>query len=125
MVTDLLLEDADGKRYTEHPDPNVDVAAVTLNANFFVENGLETAFFNIDSHAVGSAEFLARGGDAGSFVYMLGYPMRLVDMESNAPICRLGCVARIDEREIARTKKHPGRYSELSGKFGESDCVEA
>ncbi len=104
ITTDVSLEDAGVKCYSEHPDPNVDIAAVSLNADFFIENELETACFNIDSHAMDSSVFLARGGDAGSFVYMLGYPMGLVDMESNAPICRLGCVARIDEREIARTK---------------------
>lgn len=36
---------------------------------------------------------------------MLGYPMGLVNVDSTVPICRSGCVARIDENEIATKKK--------------------
>lgn len=59
--------------------------------------------FDIDEHAVSSDELVDSGGGEGSFVYMLGYPIGMVDIESNAPICRLGCIARADEREIRRT----------------------
>ena len=50
-----------------------------------------------------SSEFISEGGGEGTYVYMLGYPMGLVDVESNHPICRCGCVARAYSKEIKRT----------------------
>lgn len=104
MTADIRLEENGAKTYSEHPSDYVDVAAVTLNADFFTENDLEVAYFDIDRHAMDTSEFLEKGGNAGSFIYMLGYPMGLVDVDSNVPVCRLGCVARVEEHEVARTK---------------------
>lgn len=51
-----------------------------------------------------SSEYLEKGGDEGSYVYMLGFPMGLVNIDTNTPICRGRCVARIDPSEIEKNK---------------------
>lgn len=97
------------KLYTEHPrrsndaSMSADIAALLLPAGELEKIGIQLSAFDIDEHAISSSEFVDSGGGEGSFVYMLGYPIGMVDIESNAPICRFGCIARADEREIRRT----------------------
>lgn len=103
-VIDMPLQE-DGKiLFSIHPDSQVDIAAVLLNGSYLENNKLEVFAFNIDTNALTSDEFLNNGGGEGSNVYMLGFPMGLVDIDSNMPICRGGCVARADRQEIKRTK---------------------
>lgn len=90
--------------YKEHPDPNVDIAVLRLNGDYITENNLEFPAFDIDEHAMSSSDLRNNGVDEGSLVYMLGYPMGLVNDRSKAPICRLGCVARMSEAQINETK---------------------
>lgn len=87
-----------------HPDPNVDIAILRLNGGFITENNLDFPAFDIDEHAMNSSDLRENGVDEGSLVYMLGYPMGLVNVNSKLPICRLGCVARMSEVQIRETK---------------------
>lgn len=59
--------------------------------------------FDIDSNSFSSVELRDNGVDEGSLVYMLGYPMGLVNVNSELPICRMGCIARISEEQIAES----------------------
>jgi S1-C subfamily serine protease len=104
-IIDMPLVDKGKKLYSVHFNSNVDIAVVLLNGGFITENNLKFSAFNIDEHALTSSEFLEKGGDEGSYVYMLGFPMGLVNIDTNTPICRGGCVARIDPTEIDRTKQ--------------------
>lgn len=104
MTTPISVKANDEKLYSEHPDNDVDVAVVLLNGSFFEKNDLLLSAIDIDENALTSTELIEQGGGEGSYVYMLGYPMGLVDVDSNAPICRGGCIARADDHEIARTK---------------------
>lgn len=105
MVIDLPLMVNGIKMYSTHPDENVDIAVVLIDGSCITKNNLDFAAFNIQEHALTSEEYLKEGGDEGSFVYMLGFPMGLVNVESNVPICRFGCIARMDQTEIS-AKKH-------------------
>ena len=100
----LALES--GKTYFENPDERVDIAAIQLHGGVIEKNNLEFSAFDVDEHILTSSELKERGLSEGSSVFMLGYPlpMRLVNSESNAPICRAGCVARFDLNEISKSK---------------------
>ena len=100
----MPVKEGDKKLYSEHPDENVDVAVMRLRGGFFEKNDLLLSAIDIDEHSLSSSDFIEQGGGSGSNIFMLGYPMGLVNVDSNAPICRGGCIARIDEREIERTK---------------------
>ena len=89
--------------YMLHSNPKVDIAVLPLNGSFIQKNNLEFPCFDIDENAMISSELLEKGIDEGSLVYMLGFPMGLVNISSNLPICRLGCVARLSAEQIAES----------------------
>jgi len=103
-IIDMPLLENGQPLYSVHPDNKVDVAVILLNGGFITQNNLQFFGFNIDEHVLTSKEFLEKGGNEGSFVYMLGYPMGLVNIGTNTPICRGGCIARIDPDEIEKDK---------------------
>lgn len=88
---------------TYHPNDNVDIAAITIDGSVIMSENLEFSFFDIDTAAYSSKELRDSGFNEGNLIYMLGYPMGLVNIDSNQPICRMGCVARIDEKQINRS----------------------
>ena len=104
-IVDMPLEDNGKLLYSTHDDEKADIAAVLINGQFLTENNLQFSAFNTKEHLLESSELMKQGVDEGSYVYMLGYPMGLVNVDSNTPICRGGCIARIDEREINSTKQ--------------------
>lgn len=87
-----------------HEDPDVDIALISISGNVLSENNLIFSFFDIDEQALNSQELRNNGFNEGSFVHMLGYPLSLVDKYSNQPICRFGCIARINEEQISSNK---------------------
>ena len=80
-----------------------DIAAVMLSGTTITQRHLKFSSFDIDSNSFSSFELRDNGVDEGSLVYMLGYPMGLVNMNSELPICRMGCIARISEEQIAES----------------------
>ena len=101
-VLDAPLKNNDGSlRYITHDLEDIDVAVLPLSAQFIENNGLDFPCFNIDENAMTSSELRTNGADEGTIVYMLGFPMGLVNTSSNMPICRMGCISRMSEIQIA------------------------
>ena len=101
----MPLEENGKLLYSTHDDEKIDIAVVLINGRFLTENNLLFSAFNTKEHLLKSSELKNLGVDEGSYVYMLGFPMGLVNIDSNTPICRGGCIARIDENEINSTKQ--------------------
>lgn len=80
-----------------------DIAAVMLSGTTITQQHLKFSSFDIDGNSFSSFELRDNGVDEGSLVYMLGYPMGLVNVNSELPICRMGCIARISEEQIAES----------------------
>lgn len=104
FVIDMPLCDNGSYLYTNHPSPEIDISAVLINGGYLGEHNLDYAGYDIFRNAKSSVELRAAGCTEGNDMFMLGYPMGLVDVESNTPICRSGCLARMDRKEIERTK---------------------
>ena len=102
-TVDVPLIEEGKPHYVCHPDKAVDIAVLLLNGAYFVENELAFDCFDIDEHALTSTDLRQEGVDEGSLVYMLGFPMGLVNSSSRLPICRLGCIARMSEAQIKET----------------------
>lgn len=100
---DVLLIENGMPLYISHPNEEIDIVVLPLNGNFIAENKLEFPFFDIDENAMTSVDLLERGVDEGSLVYMLGFPLGLVNETSNLPICRLGCVARMSKEQVSES----------------------
>lgn len=77
---------------------------ITISNQLYIDNHKNDFFaFDIDNDALDSEQLRKFDVDEGSLIYMLGYPMGLVNMSSSTPICRLGCIARMDKEQIEST----------------------
>lgn len=94
----LIDVDIDLSDYKTHSF--ADIAVVLLPGRFVDEKNVNFSSFDIDADAYTSRELMDNGVDEGSIVYMLGYPMGLVNVNSKLPLCRLGCIARISEEQL-------------------------
>jgi hypothetical protein len=78
-----------------HPEAHVDVAALTINASMLKQELRKYAFFQSDAHVFASDQLKSEGVSEGDNVFVLGFPMGMVDQERQYVICRTGIVARI------------------------------
>lgn len=88
----VLLVDINGYRLSSHPNPNVDIVAVSIEGRLLKSNELG---FNIVDESITIDQMKQKGVGEGDAVYALGYPMGIVDMHHSYPICRMGCIASI------------------------------
>ena len=81
--------------WTFHPDPDVDVAVLVIDAIGGSLKDVKLSFMREDVHAA-SLEKLRQGKfSEGNEVFVLGYPLGLAGDEQNYVIVRHGIVARI------------------------------
>lgn len=99
-IMDATIKNGNTILYQVHDNPNIDIAVLPLDGAVIMQNNLEFPSFDIDDNALSSAELRASGVDEGTLIYMLGFTMGRVNQASGDPICRLGCVARINEAQI-------------------------
>jgi hypothetical protein len=78
-----------------HPDDAVDVAVITVNANYLKDELVKYAFFQSDAHAFACDQLKNEGVTEGDGIFVLGFPMGMVDQERQYVICRGGSIARI------------------------------
>lgn len=106
------------KLYKVHPISNIDIAVIQLNGSYIEQNKLNFIGFDIDENSMNSTSLRENGIDEGSLIYMLGFPMGLVNESSLLPICRLGCIARINEAQINETKSFLADIQNFPGNSG-------
>jgi S1-C subfamily serine protease len=93
---ELSLFDENKKQiWLAHPDPEVDLAVVGINAQFLREYGIHFAFFRSDQHVVNRLQASEMGISEGDGVFVLGFPMGLIGEKRNFVIVRQGAIARI------------------------------
>jgi S1-C subfamily serine protease len=93
---DLRLRREDGSPvWIAHPDPEIDVAIVTLNARQLREDGIRFQYFRNDQHVADREKAKELGITEGDGVYALGSPLELIGGERNFVIVRQGAIARI------------------------------
>ena len=78
-----------------HPDEKVDVAVLPINVNALKDDYRKYSFFQSDAHIATTVTMKAEGITEGDGVFVLGFPMGLVDAARQYVICRSGCVARV------------------------------
>lgn len=92
----MTLIDSNGvKIYSEHPHKDADIVAIQIIPKVIIENKLSLSYFDLDDHALKLEQMKETGVYEGSLIYALGFPMNLVNDSVKAPICRLGCIARV------------------------------
>lgn len=89
--------------WIRHPNSSVDLGAVFVNASVLQSKNMRFNFIRDDEHAFSLTQLKSEGVTEGDGVYVLGYPMGLVDTKWQAAICRVGCIARIQDVIAAGT----------------------
>jgi S1-C subfamily serine protease len=92
----VSLRDALGTpTWFAHDDENIDVAALSINAQLLHEHGIRFNVFRNDRHTAGRARATSLGISEGDGVFVLGFPLGLVGEGRNFVIVRRGSIARI------------------------------
>ena len=95
---DAKLRARNGRElWIRHPNDAVDLGAIFINAGFLRSKYMRFAYFKDDEHTYTITQLKSEGVTEGDGVYVLGYPMGLVDSRWQSAICRLGCIARIQD----------------------------
>jgi S1-C subfamily serine protease len=93
---ELALRDEAGKpKWFSPPDPNIDVAVLSVNAGFLREQQIKFQFFISDQLMADRRKAGELGVSEGDGVYVLGFPLDLVGGLRNFVIVRQGVIARI------------------------------
>lgn len=106
------------KIYREHSNPQIDIAIIQISGDFLKQNNILFCGFDIDENAMTSSVLRKNGIDEGTLIYMLGFPMGLVNENSLFPVCRLGCIARMNEAQINDTKNFLADIQNFPGNSG-------
>lgn len=94
-VGNLRLKENGRCIWAGHPDPDIDVAVVSLDAGKLAALGVDIRFIQEDANALTRAQMKADGVCEGDTVFVLGFPMGMVAEHENAAIVRGGTLARI------------------------------
>ena len=98
----IKMEDAS---WTVHPDPEADVAVLSLNPERMKADGIEYYFFLADGHVCTIEQARTDQVSEGDGVFVLGFPLGETGEERNYVIVRQGIIARVQDwlRGTART----------------------
>jgi S1-C subfamily serine protease len=103
---ELSYMDEHGKpTWHVHPDDDVDLAVVRINANLLRERGARYDFFRSDGPILSREKAKEIGLSEGDGIFVLGFPMGLADGIQNYVILRQGVIARIRDRLDSPTVK--------------------
>lgn len=90
-----LLDKSGGYLWREHPGQIIDIAVIAINADFLKAEGVCYDFFQSDNHLMPLSEMSQTGVSEGDFIYVLGFPMGIVDLDRQFVIARSGIIARL------------------------------
>jgi S1-C subfamily serine protease len=91
---DIPLFDSKGIPYWQGHS-KVDLAAIGIDADFLRHEKISYSFFKLDSNGMNLLEMTQNGVSEGDFIYVLGFPMGIVDLDRQYVIARSGIIARL------------------------------
>lgn len=90
------LMDDNGATWAAHKEENIDVAAVPLSANIWRKAGISTiSLFRDDQDVLFKNDPATNQLYEGDGIFLLGFPLGLVEGPRNYVIVRAGCLARV------------------------------
>jgi len=93
------------KKWVGHPKDLIDVAVIWINTNILRNEKRLFDYFRSDMHIYPKSRMISSGVTEGDNIYVLGFPMGLVDKTQQYVICRRGCIARIRDFFDNRTSE--------------------
>ncbi len=92
----VLLRDSTGKLlWTGHPKSDTDVAVISISGGFLQQEGRHFSIFKSDAHIMTRKQMAEGQITEGDRVFVLGFPMGLVDQIRQYTICRHGILSRV------------------------------
>ncbi len=82
-------------KWVGHPEENVDVAVIQIDANLLVRENMKFNFFKSDDSVFWKEKLKEMETTEGDYIYVLGFPMGLVSVDRQHAILRSGAIARI------------------------------
>ena len=83
--------------WTVHPDPEADVAVMSLDPTWLQSSGVERFFFQAEDHTISLEQAQNTQVSEGDGVFVLGFPLGESGEERNYAIVRQGIIARIQD----------------------------
>ena len=103
----VSLTDNDGTRlWFEHPSGAADIAVSPLNGKKLQDEQRQFSFIQSDKHLMDKSKMRELQTTEGDRVFVLGFPMGLVDSERQYAICRSGILSRIRDYLDNRTNEY-------------------
>lgn len=90
--------------WSGHPDADVDVAIINLNTHLLHKTIGPVPVFMDPENTLGLTDEEAKNLCEGDGIFLLGFPMGMVDKIQNLPIVRGGTIARLKDCKAKRTK---------------------
>ena len=90
-----LKDEKGNDSWVGHSDTNVDVGVIQLSATMMEEKGIQFGYYREDMNVATIEDLRAAGVSEGDGVFVVGFPLGLVDLELITPILRQGAIARI------------------------------
>ena len=87
-------EDDGSSPWVVHPNPDADVAVLSINPQLLSEDSIEFVFFEGDTHVFTLDQARETGVSEGDGVFVLGFPLGKAGEERNYVIARQGIIAR-------------------------------
>ena len=78
-----------------HVSADIDIAVFYINPDVLKNDSAVFSFFHLDEHTMCVSDMKRDGLSEGDSIFVLGFPMGLVSMQSNHVISRSGSIARI------------------------------
>ena len=100
-----LLDTTNIPLWFAHPDPDIDVGVLPVNAATLKAQGIKFEALLRDKHVLAHADPESSNLCEGDGVFVLGYPMGNVGNERNYVVVRQGCLARIRESRAGAAKQ--------------------
>lgn len=98
----ILVNKNNKPLWTGHPD--VDIATIMIDFQFLIDRKIQFQCFRSDKHMHCVKDLKKEGISEGDGIFVLGFPMGLVDNERQYVICRSGSIARIRDLLDNRSK---------------------
>jgi hypothetical protein len=91
--------------FKTHPNQEIDLAVISLNANYLKQLGIRFGCFCNDKHVTKIFNSTENEICEGDSVFVLGFPMGLIGKERNFVIVRQGIIARIGDTLLQKSNE--------------------
>jgi len=92
-------------KWIGHPNTETDIAVIFINPNVLKKDGSKVVFFSEDSQSMNRQKMVDNMITEGDRVFVLGFPMGIVDEKRQYVFCRGGYLSRVRDFKEGKSNK--------------------